>query len=75
MNGSTVVRSHGGAAVVPGNWNQGVIKYKDRLYAFRGAEEAKRFVQNPEGYAFLFILPGALHTLTPVTRQCLGEGS
>ncbi|KAI9183217.1 hypothetical protein H9P43_004134 [Blastocladiella emersonii ATCC 22665] len=34
--------------VVPGDWNQGVVKYRDKLYAFRGVDEARRFAQAPE---------------------------
>ncbi|KNE64727.1 hypothetical protein AMAG_19268 [Allomyces macrogynus ATCC 38327] len=33
--------------VVPGNWNHGVIKYRDKLYAFRTPSEAKQFAAAP----------------------------
>ncbi|KNE63533.1 hypothetical protein AMAG_08649 [Allomyces macrogynus ATCC 38327] len=36
--------------VVPGNWNHGVIKYRDKLYAFRTPNEAKQFAAAPEQY-------------------------
>ncbi|ORZ35109.1 hypothetical protein BCR44DRAFT_1435103 [Catenaria anguillulae PL171] len=44
----TLVSGVSKGTVVPGNWNYGVVKYHDKLYAFRGPEEAKKFAQSPD---------------------------
>jgi hypothetical protein len=36
--------------VVPGNWNLGLIKYRDKLYAVRTREAAKKFASSPDEY-------------------------
>lgn len=34
--------------IVPGNWNHGILRYKDRLFAFANEENAQNFAAEPE---------------------------
>jgi len=36
--------------LVPGNWNHGLLRYKDKLYAFDTSADAKAFAVEPERF-------------------------
>lgn len=43
----TLVRT---GVLVPGNWNNGLLRYKDKLYAFETVEKAKEWARDPDQY-------------------------
>ncbi|KAL7749010.1 hypothetical protein RI367_005659 [Sorochytrium milnesiophthora] len=54
--------------ILPGDWNLGIVRYKDRLYAFSSTAAAKRFAAQPEAYlegvlALARQLPGLVQLL------------
>ncbi|KAI9216535.1 hypothetical protein BC828DRAFT_393380, partial [Blastocladiella britannica] len=44
----TLVSAPSRGTAVPGDWSQGVVKYRDKLYAFRSGDEARRFASAPD---------------------------